>query len=112
MGTCRRCSRCPVPLAAWSTRTTSLSRPPLTGSSSGVLNVQQHRQAADPLGMPPELSPLGLRLPPHTPCSPACPTCTMARLGDVERAVRDQVPEVGDPWVAAVLLVLGVPEQA
>jgi hypothetical protein len=36
----------------------------------------------------------------------------MDRLGDVERAVRDQMPELGDPWVAAVLLVLGVPERA
>ena len=49
-------------------------------------------------------------LPPHTACSPACPTCVMDRLGDVGRAVRGQMPEIGDPWVAAVLLVLGVPE--
>jgi len=36
----------------------------------------------------------------------------MDRLGEVERAVRDQAPDVDDPWVAAVLLVLGVPERA
>lgn len=71
--------------------------------------MQRALGMADPSGMP---HPLGLRLPPHTPCSPACPTCTMERLAEVERAVRDQVPDVGDPWVAAVLLVLGVPEQA
>ena len=62
--------------------------------------------------MRPHETPLGpLLLPPRTACSPACPTCVMDRLGDVERAVRDQMPEVGDPWVAAVLLVLGVPER-
>lgn len=55
--------------------------------------------------------PLGLRLPPHTPCAPACPFCTMDRLGEVEQAVRDQAPDVVDPWMAAVLVVLGVPER-
>ena len=40
------------------------------------------------------------------------PTCTVERLGAVERAVKDQRPDVEEPWVAAVLVVLGVPTQA
>lgn len=53
-------------------------------------------------------NPLGLRLPAHTPCAPACPDCLMKRLADVERAVRDQRPDVEEPRVAGALLVLGV----
>lgn len=62
--------------------------------------------------MPNRHAALGLRLPPHTPCAPRCATCTVERLGDVERAVRDQRPDIEEPWVAAVLLVLGMPTQA
>ncbi len=36
----------------------------------------------------------------------------MERLGEVQRALRDQRPDIEDPWVAAVLVVFGVPADA
>lgn len=55
---------------------------------------------------------LGLDIPPYTPCAPECPSCTLARLGEVERAVLEQAPELGDAWAVAVLVVLGMPTSA
>ena len=45
-------------------------------------------------------------LPPHSPCNPLCPSCKMERLRDVHRAVKDQRPDIDEPRVAAVPVVL------
>lgn len=61
--------------------------------------------------MPTVRTPFGpLLVPPHTPCAPKCPACQWDRIGDLERVLRDQVPDVGDPLVSAMLLVWGLPE--
>lgn len=74
--------------------------------------MQRSASTVDPAGVRPSQHNLGLDLPPYTPCAPECPTCTLARLDEVEVAVIEQAPELGDPRRIAVLVVLGMPTSA
>ncbi len=71
-------------------------------------SLQRRATKADRVAVKIQRSPLGLlSLPEFAPCAPTCPTCAMDRIGEVERAVREKVPDAGDPFAGAVLLVLG-----
>jgi len=73
--------------------------------------LQRFATLVDLPGMETRLADVTVPLPDGL-CSPACPTCMLRYLDEVQRAVEEQVPSFEWPWWAAVLLVFGVPAEA